>query len=281
MNRIRLASGLSALVLLLSTGVSRAGEDREGRKLDGPPLSLRASLETAVAAPGKKFRVNVGVKNASGRKVTFKAMLVTYAEHFVSTSPHLDIVIPPASKNGLKAYTVAPGKAWRRRIEIKVLEGAPRTIRFRLGFEPVGFPRAIVLSAPLEIRVPGGEGDEAPEDFEITAEPSTREVVSREVFALDLQVKNVSSGRKTFRVHGTSWARAWSASDPRVAFTVPNVRREIQKDVTLEPGESWKKTLEVRVRASGAGEMTFRMVFSPIRSERIHVGETVTITVVE
>jgi len=238
----------------------------------GGPLLVTVTLEVKEAKIGEAFGVKVDVKNASKEDVTFKAMSASYAEHFFTTIPHLRVVLPPVDKNFPKSYTLAPGKSWERAFHVDVLAGASSTLGFQLGFNPIGFARTAFLSAPLEIRVAGGEEGKGSSPLEVTAVPSAVEVRSGEKLELALEVKNVSSADRTFTVHGTSWAREWMSSDPLLTFSTPNVRREIRKEITLKPGESWKKNLTVWVKEGEAVEaVTFRMVFRPVHSSTIYV----------
>jgi hypothetical protein len=189
-------------------------------------------------------------------------------------------VIPPADKNFPVEVVLAPGKSWVKTIDIEVVHGAYGKLRFRLCFNPRGFAKTAFLSAPIELQVSGGKEGKGSTPLEVTVAPSAKEAAPGEKIELALEVKNVSSADQTFTVHGSSWAREWMSSDPRLTFATPNVRREIRKEVTLKPGESWKKNLTVWVTDGEDVEaVTFRMVFRPVHSSTVYVSGAVKLVV--
>lgn len=270
MDRIAMTEFLAA-ALLWAAVPAWAGEEGSPKESEGI-FSLTAKADRAEGEVGTTFRLDAAVKNLTDGKAAFKVLSVTYAAHFVTTSPFLRIVIPPADKNFPKEVELEAGASWEVPLDVTVLDGAPETLSFVLGFNPTVFDQTVWLAASLSIRVPGGAAAPPPLPFEIAADAGDHEVEPGEEFEMKLSVKNTSPGVQAFTIHSHSWGAEWLCTNPRFGFKVPQSRRGILKEITLKPGESWEGVLKGWVdKKTPAGTLAYRMAFRSLGSSTIHL----------
>jgi hypothetical protein len=104
------------------------------------------------------------------------------------------------------------------------------------------------------------------EPFRITARPKQQEVEFNKPFDVELLVVNASPVPQSFGVTSCSWDMHWKSSNPCISAVGWPCKMNVTRSVTLAPGEAYEKTLPMR--ATAAGQVSFRMEFTPLEHDK-------------
>ena len=144
------------------------------------------------------------------------------------------------------------------------------------GFFGLGLISSFALAAEM-----ADKADEKPADvLKVVVTPSKTAVAPNKPFKVSLVVENASSQAQTLEVMSCSWDGHWQSDNRSVAWNGWPCFKNIRQQVTLEPGKSYAKELEMHVAADAPkGKISFRMGFTPIDSTKTYWSEPVKLSV--
>lgn len=108
-----------------------------------------------------------------------------------------------------------------------------------------------------------------PSPFTIIVSPEKSRVHIKEVFKVELEVKNISNTNQSFAVMSCSWMEHWRSDNGQIG-TWPGWACIANAPIKIElaSGESWKKELKMWIpEPVSTNRVSFRMSFTPLPFE--------------
>lgn len=166
------------------------------------PFTVRAEPRRLIVRPGESFEVRLQVINSTQSTRSFQVFNGSWMSHWEANDPRVEFPNYTFGRNYLETKTVEPGKAYEKKISLKLESTKPgETFTFVMGFTPDKSQQTYWSN---EIVLQVEEASSSPPEESVPPSVTPRRV---------LRYRKIQQRNSSGNVEETRWIRAYVVVD--------------------------------------------------------------------